>query len=287
MKETMKFAYSTSLFRFHPLSEALESIADAGFRGVELMADRPHAFPKDFTASQITDLIECMARRRLRVCNLNSAVVTSLGDSQGPSWTDRDMQKRDKRVQYTMECLRLATALGIPSVSTEPGGSPVPEMAARLGTWELLAANIRRVLPLAEKLGVPLLIQPEPGTLLASSDDIKMFLKDLGYAGYLKVNFDAGHFFCAGENPCDSYEKLREYVAHVHLEDIPANRGHRHIQLGEGVMDISGFLQCLKESGYDGYVTIKLDAYDRRAEEMVAASAHYLEEKGFSVGDAG
>lgn len=283
----MKFAYSTSLFRFVSLSEALESIANAGFRAVELMADRPHAFPKDFTASQISDLIECMARRRLRVCNLNSAVVMALGDAQSPSWTDADMQKRDRRIQYTMECLRLATALGIPSVSTEPGGSPVPEVGARKSAWALLAANIRRVLPLAEKLGVPLLIQPEPGTLLASSEDIVTFLKELGSPAYLKVNFDAGHFFCVGEDPCESFDKLKEHVAHVHLEDVPANRGHRHIQLGEGVMDIRGFLQCLQSSGYEGYVTIKLDAYERRAEEMVVASAHYLEEKGFNVGEAG
>lgn len=278
----MKFGYSTSVYRFRPLSEAMEGIARAGFCAVELITDRPHAFPEDLTAAQITSLNECLQERKLKVCNLHGAAVTALGEGPGPSWLEEDWQDREKRIRYTLDCMRLAAAMGVPHVSTG-GGGPIPETMNRMNALRLMVANLQRIMPLCKKLGVKLLIQPQPRDLIETSEHALELLKELELNECLRINFDVGHLFCVGEDPCEAWGKLKAYVAHVHLEDIPANRDHRHVQLGEGIVDIVGFLKCVEESGYTGCVTIKLDAHDQRGDDVVLASAKYLKDKGYMV----
>ena len=43
MRGMYRLAFSTNAFKQHSLEEAIESIASAGYRGIELMADVPHA----------------------------------------------------------------------------------------------------------------------------------------------------------------------------------------------------------------------------------------------------
>jgi len=276
----MHFAYSTNLFRSRPLSEAIEGISKAGFCSVEVIADRPHAFPDDLSAARIADWNQFLTERKIKICNLNSAIVTAIPDAYNPSWLDEDWKHREARIRYTLDCMRLAAVLGIPCVSTNAGGE-IPETMNQNDAFRLLVANMHRVLPLARKLAVKLLIEPEPGLLIETSEQALAFLKELEFHESLRISFDAGHFFCVGEDPCESWEKLHCYIAHVHLDDIPASRSHRHVQLGDGVMDIPGLLRRIEASDYQGYITVRVDTYDQKPEDIVSASANYLREKGF------
>jgi sugar phosphate isomerase/epimerase len=268
------------MFRLRPLSEAIEGIAKAGFNAVELMADRPHAYPEDLKAADITALNQRLSDWKMKVSNLNSCVVTALGDAHHPSWIEEDWQEREKRIRYTLDCLRLAAALGIFYITIGPGG-PTPETMNQREALRLFVANMHRVLPLAEKLGVKVLVQAEPGWLIETSDQLLNFLRELDFHEYLGVNFDPCHFFCMEEDPIEAWEKLKSYVGHVHLEDTLGDHTHRPVQLGEGAMDISSFLRHLQKLNYEGFVTIKLGTHEQRAKEMAFASAQYLKEHGF------
>jgi len=281
----MLFAYSTSIYRFRPLSEAIEGIARNGFCAVELIADRPHALPEDLKAAEITALRQCLDQRKMKITNLNSCVVTALGDARNPSWLDEDWMQRETRIRYTLDCVRMAAAMGIPYVSTKAGGV-IPSTMNFKDAWRLFVADLHRVIPIVKKLGVKLLLQPEPGSLVETSEQTVDLLKEFEFDPFLGINFDPGHFFCVGEDPCEAWDKQKSHVLHVHLEDIPDGLAHRHIQLGDGIMDIPAFLGCVKESDYQGYVTMKLDFYDQQAEEVIAASAAYLREKGFMPSSA-
>ncbi len=149
----MKFAYSTSIFKMRSLKDAVDSVAKAGFEAVELMADRPHVFPQDFKASEISTLHECLERRKLKVISLGAGRVSALGDGHHPSWIEEDWKERELRIRYTLDCLRLAAALGVPSISILPGGK-IPQSMNQREAWRLFVANLHRVLPLARKLAV-------------------------------------------------------------------------------------------------------------------------------------
>jgi sugar phosphate isomerase/epimerase len=53
----IRLAFSTNAFKKNSLEEAVEAIALVGYAGVELMADRPHAYPGDMPGDR---------RRRIR-----------------------------------------------------------------------------------------------------------------------------------------------------------------------------------------------------------------------------
>jgi sugar phosphate isomerase/epimerase len=247
---------------------------------VELLADRPHAFPEDLTAAQSARLIECLTQRKLKACNLSACNVSALGAKDHPSWLEEDWIQRETRIRYTLDCLRLGAAMGIPSVSTLAAGR-IPSTMNRMDGWRLFMANMQRVMPLARKLGVKVFIQPEPELLLERSGEMLEFLKEFGMDPFMQVDFNLGHFYCAGEDPLEAWEVLKSHVGIIHIEDVPADRKHKHVQLGEGSLDLQGFLHRVKEADYKGYVVVKLDTYDQNPEEIVMASAEYLQRAGF------
>jgi sugar phosphate isomerase/epimerase len=276
----MKFAFCTNILRRRPLTEAVEVIAKAGFKGVELVADRPHAFPEETKAPKIMALKESVEKHRLEICALNSCRASALGDDSRPSWVSEDWEEREKRIRYTLDCFRLAGALGVPSVITH-GGGRIPESMTRNDGWRLFVANMHRVLPLAQKLGVKLLVQPAPGEVVESAAHVLDLFKELEEYSALGVSFDAVHFRCTGQDLCDAWKLLYPFVGLVHLEDSPQEESHQHTQLGEGNMDIPRFLRSVEESGYEGFVSIEMEAKEQTAEETVNYSARYLKQQGF------
>ncbi len=276
----MKFAFNTRILRFHSLTEAIEVIGKAGFCGVELMADRPHAFPEDLTADKISVLNQCLSEQKLKVSNLNAATVASLNDPHNPSWVDEDWQKREQRIRYTLDCMRLAAAMGIALVNTQ-GGGRIPPGTMHSESWRLFVANMHRVLPLAKKLGVKLLIEPTPDMLIQTSDHLLELLAEVDYPESLQVTFDNVHLHCAGEDPLVAWEKLKKHVGLVRLSDAADNSAHMHVQLGEGVLDLPALLTTVQQSGYQGFVTIQPDGQEQSADKIVYGAASYLQETGF------
>lgn len=276
----MKFAFSTNTFRTLALNEAIEAIARGGFAAAELMADRPHAFPDDVKAAQVAAMNECMERRKVRIINLNASCSTALGSRNHPSWLEEDWKARETRIRYTLDALRLASAIGIPTVTAQ-GGGPIPETMTQIDAWRLLIANMERVLPLARKLGITLLLQAEPGFLLEVPEKVAAFLGELAFDERLKIDFNVGHFYCAGVDPCDAWELLKKHTAHIHIEDVPADRKQHHVQLGEGSIDLPKFLKAVDGAGYEGYVTIKMDVHDQDPGELVCGAATYLHRIGY------
>jgi len=276
----MKFAFNTRILRFHTLSDAIDLVAKAGFCALELMADRPHAFPEDLTAEKLSALNECLSERKLKVSNLDAGTVTSLVEPHNPSWVDEDWQKREQRIRYTLDCIRLAAAMGVAQVSTQ-GGGPIPPGTTHGESWRLFVATMHRVLPLARKLGVQLLIQPSPEMLIETSDQLLELLAELDHHESLRVTFDVVHLYCAGEDPVNAWDKLKDYVSLVRLSDAAEDRSHVHVQLGEGVLELPIFLSKIQHSGYQGFVVIQRDGSEQRADKIVYGAATYLQDIGF------
>jgi fructoselysine 3-epimerase len=280
METIMRFAFSTSIYRLRSLLEAIEGISKAGFFAVEILADRPHAFPADLRAAEIATLNACLEQRRMKACSLNSCVVTSLEECNNPSWIEENWQLREKRVRYTLDCLRLAATMGIPYVSVECGGT-IPASMNRIDAFRLFVANLERVLPLAEKLGVSILVEVKPDTLIETSQQALDLTRELDRSDFLKISLDAGHLSTIGEDPCRSFDALKSHIAHLHLENISGNRQQQQITGAAGACDVLRFLQHVQELNFEGYVTVQPGNLEKRAEEAVLDCAEYLREHGF------
>ncbi len=269
----MIFGYSTNAFVKFTLFESLEKIAGLGFQGVEIMCDRPHLYPPDFDTEKMARLKNVLAQHNLKVTNLNSFTLFAVGDTYLPSWIEPQKERREIRIQHTLESLKTAGTLGCKNISVPPGG-PLGS-TSRDGAMSLFHRGLERVIPLAEELGVKILIEPEPDLLIENSVEFKSFIKDVKSAA-VGLNFDIGHFFCAGEDPSVAFEELFGWVGHVHLEDIGASRVHNHLIPGLGAVKFLDTFRAMVRLKYQGDISLELYPYEDVPEFAGRESLAYL-----------
>jgi sugar phosphate isomerase/epimerase len=275
----MQFGFSANAFREYGPVETIEILADVGFDGVELLLDEPHLYPPATDEADVSVVEAALDDAGVAISNCNAFMLTAVEGFHHPSYIEPDPDYRQRRIDYTREALQLADALGAGYISIEPGG-PLPEGKSYQWGVETFAGSLREVLPVAERLGVDLLIEPEPGLLIETSDQFLDFLDRIDSTA-VGCNFDAGHLFCVEEDPASAVSKLEAHTVHYHLEDIPADRSHEHTQLGEGAVDIDGFLEAVEATGYDGYVTVELYPYQETAADTAREAYGYLDGHGW------
>lgn len=280
MPTMMQFGFSTNAFRQHTLSDAIETLADAGYDGVELLFDQPHLYPPNATDADLEAVREQLRDNGIAISNCNAFMLTAIEDFHHPSYIEPDADYRQRRIDYTRDALRTADALDAKYISIEPGG-PIPDDKSRKWGMDVFEESLSEVIPIAEEVGIDLLIEPEPDLLIETSDQYRSFMDRID-SDCVGCNFDAGHFFCVGENPTDLVDELEEYTEHYHLEDIPADRTHEHTQLGDGALDIDAFLSAVERTGYDGFVTVELYPYEETAAETAREAMAYLDEHGWT-----
>lgn len=269
----MIFGYSTNAFVKFSVFEAVEKIAQLGFRGIEIMADRPHLYPADSGEKELARLKGLIEEKALKITNLNSFSLFAVGDTYLPSWIEPLEERRQIRIDHTLECLRLASRLGCPNISVPPGG-PVGEMS-RKEAMALFLRGMEKVIPLAEQLRVKVLVEPEPNLLMENTAQFREFIKEIRSSA-VGLNFDIGHFFCAGEEPEAAFGDLFQWIGHVHLEDIAPNRSHNHLIAGHGAIDFLEIFKTMVRMEYRGDISLELYPYVDRPEEAGRESLSYL-----------
>ena len=269
----MTFGYSTNAFKKFTLDEAIEMIADIGFKGVEILGDRPHLYPPDFDDGQLARLRELLDNNDMKITNLNSFTLFAVGDTYLPSWIEPDKERREIRIQHTLDSLKVAKQIGCPNISIPPGG-PLDGMA-RPEAMQLFYQGLERVVPMAEELGIMILVEPEPDLMIETSAQFKGFIKDV-QSNAVGLNFDIGHFFCVKEDPKRAFEELFQWVGHVHIEDIDPNRKHNHLIAGRGGIDFKAVITSMAHLGYRGDISLELYTYQDTPEEAGRESLDYL-----------
>ena len=269
----MILGYSTNAFVKFSLFEAVKLIGHLGFRGVEIMCDRPHLYPPDYGEKELAQLKGLIDDRGLKVTNLNSFTLFAVGDTYLPSWIEPEKERRKIRIQHTLQCLQLAAFFGCKNISVPPGG-PLDDMA-RAEAMSLFHRGLERVVPLAEELEINILVEPEPDLLMENTGEFKEFIREVKSPA-IGLNFDVGHLFCAGEDPSGAFEELFEWIGHVHLEDIAATRVHNHLILGHGAIQLSEVFKTMVRLDYQGDVSLELYPYVDRPEEAGRESLEYL-----------
>jgi sugar phosphate isomerase/epimerase len=258
----MRLAFSTNAYLNFSFPDTARRLAGIGYTGLELMADVPHAWPAYLLAEQKQAIREAMAANKLAFSNVNAFMMHAVDDKRQkywhPSWIEPDPHYRRVRTEHTKRALSLAAELGAPCVTTEPGG---PLEGRPWGEClKLFVEELKPVVEHAEKVGVPLLVEPEPDLLIETADQYLEFAKHIS-SPFLGLNFDIGHFYCVKDDPAATVHKLAPLIKHVHLEDIAATRVHHHLVPGEGVIDFHATLKALKDVKYGGWVTIELYTY--------------------------
>lgn len=258
-----KLAFSTNAYLRFSFVEAARRLAGMGYRGVEIMADVPHAWPAFLLEEQKQAIRDSLKQNNLAISNINAFMMHAVNDARQrywhPSWIEPDRHYRQIRIDHSTRALTLAKELGAPCITTEPGG-PVEAGASWSAALKLFVEGLKPVLEHAEKEGVLLLVEPEPGLLIETCDQFLEMMQHLDSPA-VGLNFDIGHAYCVGDDPATSIPRVAKYIRHFHLEDIAGTRVHHHLIPGEGAIDFAATLQAIQAIGYQGWITIELYPY--------------------------
>src|SRR3954467_12459749 len=136
----MKLAFSTNAYTRFSLIEALRGIKRAGFEGVEILADTPHAYPDAIDGNLTGEVKRELEALGLVVSNVN--VNCSFGYWKDappepyfePSLISPNPQHRADRTRLILNALQFARDVGAANVSITSGrmlGGMPPEPAAK------------------------------------------------------------------------------------------------------------------------------------------------------------
>src|SRR5581483_8292436 len=112
----------------------------AGFSGVEILADTPHAYPDSLDGSQVSAIARELERLSLRVSNVNANCSFGYWKDAPPepyfepSLISPNPQHRADRTRLILKTLDFAKAIGAPNISITSGrclGGMPPDRAAK------------------------------------------------------------------------------------------------------------------------------------------------------------
>lgn len=285
----MKLAFSSNAYLHFSIEETIAKIASLGYTGIEVLADVPHAWPAGLLEERKQSIRDTLAKHKLTISNVNAFMMNAVADPRQPywhpGWTDPDPHYRAIRREHTKRALQLAQEIGAPHITTEPGG----HLAAGQTRGEASQIFYDELMPCveeAERLGVDLLIEPEPELLIERFGEYLEFMQRID-SPRVGLNFDVGHAFCVGEDPQDWVAKMAPHTRHYHFEDIAASRVHKHLIPGHGAIDFAATLRAIAATGYDGWLTVELYPYidnpDDAAREAKAYLTRVMSEAGLAL----
>jgi sugar phosphate isomerase/epimerase len=259
----MKLAFSSNAYLRFSIEETIERIAGLGYRGIELLADVPHAWPAGLLDEQKQSIRDALAKHDLEISNINAFMMNAVADPRQPywhpSWIDPDPHYRAIRREHTKRALKLAVDLGAPHITTEPGG-PLAAGQTRKEAFDIFYDEFMPCVEWADRYDIPILIEPEPELLIERFDQFLEF-HDRVDSYMVQLNFDVGHAYCVSEDPQDWVAKMAAHTRHYHLEDIAATRVHQHLVPGHGAIDFTATLAAIQKTGYTGWLTVELYPY--------------------------
>jgi L-ribulose-5-phosphate 3-epimerase len=263
---SLRYGYVTNGLVGHRLEDAVRLLAEDGYDGVALTLDHVHFDPDAPLMSSRAASLRSLLEELGLDCVVETGARFAL-DPRRKHFPTLLSEGRAKRVRMLTRAIDVAAELGAPVVSLWSGAAPsnsTPTMA-----WERLLDGVERVLAHAERRGVRLGFEPEPGMFVERLDDFEALDRRLGHPPALGLTLDIGHCVCLEpESVPECVRRAAPRLVHVHIEDM--RRGvHEHLMFGDGELDLAVALGALQEIDYGGLVAVELSRHAHAAHETV------------------
>lgn len=274
----MKLGCGTVLFRNFELERSLDAIRNIGFEYFETQAVGPWCPHVDVEKDDPENLVRLKDKFGFKG-------ITGLWSLNG------NILSNPNSVASGVRSIEWAAAAGIPVVHTGDGHKP--EGLTEEDAYKVLTERMHILLEAAKKNNVILAIEPH-GTFSLTVEGLKKIMK-IGDASCLGINYDGCNVFRAGyvdsgngqsgwqSNATGSSETevlagIADRVVHCHAKDI--DKQGNCVAVGDGIVNVKGCVELLKNSGYNGVVSVETEGGEdfTQVVELAKKSYHYLSE---------
>lgn len=160
--------------------------------------------------------------------------------------------------------------------------------------WRRAGRNLAEAGAIAADHGLRAHFHNHVGTHVETPDEVERLIAELT-TDKVDICFDGGHYAYGGGDPIAFVHRHRERIGYVHLKDVDpvvlhdararelsfldALREFVFCELGEGMVDIPGMVQTLRDGGYRGWLVVEQDTTPRDATVSARANRAYLRER--------
>jgi inosose dehydratase len=239
--------------------EALRDISAAGYRGFELFDGNLVQF----------DGQEDTFRNLLAETGLAFVGVYSGANFIYPEILPEELHKIDGVA---------ARAARLGSEHLVVGGGALRSSGTTDDDYDRFGAGLDQVVEIAGRHGLTPSFHPHLGTCAQTPEQIARVFErtSIGFCP------DTAHLEAAGGDSAALIRALGDRIPYVHLKDY---RDGAFLPLGQGDLDFERILDSLDTIGYDGWITVELDAWSGSLREAAIESRIFLE--GRSTPEAG
>ena len=271
--------YNTNGFAHHKIEDALQILAELGYRSIAFTLDYNTVEP--FAANAIARAREL--GKMAQDLGLNLVIETGarfLLDPRRkhqPTLLSKQASDRKKRADFLLRCAELGLAMGSNTLSFW-SGKPDFE-AAEDSYWQLLIEQCIEISKQVENSGMKIAFEPEPGMFIDTMDKFEQLHKAILHSKF-GLTLDIGHLECMNEMPLLPHlEKWSSVLWNIHLEDMRQGV-HDHLPPGEGSIDFGKVFAGLNEIKYEGGVHWELSRHSHDAVETARKCRQFMQKQG-------
>jgi D-psicose/D-tagatose/L-ribulose 3-epimerase len=124
--------------------------------------------------------------------------------------------------------------------------------------WDMAKAAVTSAGEYAQSKGLEIVLELEPfeTALLKDVDELARFVREIDHPA-VRANADISHLHLSHAS-IDDVQKLTGLIGHIHLSDCDG-KVHGDLPAGMGVTPIKDYLGAIRDTGYDGTVSIELE----------------------------
>ena len=260
----MKLAVDPTMIRHLPVQEVLRTVAEIGFEYVELS-------PRlDILPPSRGRRVSREATARIAAASRETGVGVASLFVVYP-WASPDEGQRAAAVRYLEQACEVAVELGCERLNTELTGDPRRPLESEAAFWR----SIEDVVPVLERHGLTLAVEPHPYDFIESGDQAADLVRGVR-SECLRYLYCAPHTFTMGGEMSAMIDYSADVLAHVHVADTfrpgrtivnpPGDwRIHQHLDVGQGEVDWPEFFAALRRVGFDDVLTVTVFAWEDRA----------------------
>ena len=268
----MRIGFHSSALHRHPIEDAIDKVAAAGFDAIEFNAeDIPWA------PAHVRPSLSGEERARLRRRAKDAGVaISAIGGHI--SLVEADPDVRQANLDYALGCVDLAADVGAEVDHLFSGMTPegVPQEKA----WDWLVDGAAQCIERGQAVGVTVGFEPVATQFVCTVGGLQRLMEALEPLE-LHVNYDASHYQVHGDDPVESVRTFGDRIAHVHVKDAKGTpEAYEFSPLGQGDINFPGMISALREIGYDGFLSVEYEAnafgYVETEEEILSNSIRFV-----------